>query len=419
MSEKRNPLEKIAERMKSRSLSSSQRGRREPVWKGPEIDGVTQSLLGRFLVCRERFRLLVVEGWKPREGWNHRLGYGDMWHLCEEELAKGLDPTGKTSSEFFDRLDQFAVKQIETFPMDREKIEHWHAVCRTQFPIYAEHWAKHPEMIARTPIFSEQVFRVPYHLPSRRTVILRGKLDSVDLVEEETIEVAKKGEKPKNRKKISGIWLQENKTKGDVDPSVLARQLTFDLQSMFYLVALESYRSTANMMIETESLLKRNFIRGVRYNVVRRPLSGGKGTIVRHKATKSKPAESWESFYGRLGEIIRGDPDHFFCRFKVEVTAADVARFRRECLDPVLEQLCDWWDWISGGIGKADPFDPYASSPVHREQCGFGMVHFRFPYGVYNPALEGTTGDLDAYLETGSTTGLRRVENLFPELGES
>lgn len=404
MSEKRNPLEKIAERMKSRPPSSSQRGRREPVWKGPEIDGVTQSLLGRFLVCRERFRLLVVEGWKPREGWNHRLGYGEMWHLCEEELSKGLDPTGKESSEFFDRLDRFAVEQIKTFPMDREKIEHWHAVCRTQFPIYVEHWRKHPDNVERTPLVQEQVFDVPYGLPSGRTVRLRGKWDSVDLIRE---------------KKTAGVWLQENKTKGDVDPSALARQLTFDLQSMFYLVALGEHRRTANMMVKEENLLKTNLIRGVRYNVVRRPLSGGKGSIVRHKATKNKPAESWESFYGRLGEIIREDPDHFFCRFKVEVTPADVARFRRECLDPVLEQLCDWWDWISGGIGKADPFDPYASSPVHREQCGFGMVHFRFPYGVYNPALEGTTGDLDSYLETGSTTGLRRVDNLFPELGES
>ncbi len=35
---------------------------REPVWKGPEVDGVTQSLLSRYLTCKERFRLLVIEG---------------------------------------------------------------------------------------------------------------------------------------------------------------------------------------------------------------------------------------------------------------------------------------------------------------------------------------------------------------------
>ena len=28
-----------------------------PAWKGPEVDGITQSLLSKFLVCRERFRI--------------------------------------------------------------------------------------------------------------------------------------------------------------------------------------------------------------------------------------------------------------------------------------------------------------------------------------------------------------------------
>ena len=66
------------------------------IWDGPEEDGITQSLLSRFLVCRERFRILVVDGLKPVDQFSSRIEYGQMWHLCEENLAAGndyLDPS--------------------------------------------------------------------------------------------------------------------------------------------------------------------------------------------------------------------------------------------------------------------------------------------------------------------------------------
>ena len=46
-------------------------------------------------------------------------------------------------------------------------------------------------------------------------------------------------------------------------------------------------------------------------------------------------------------------------------------------------------------------------------------IHFRFPYGVFNPISAGLPTDLDAHLDTGSTVGLRRVDKLFPELQEA
>src|SRR4051794_6290554 len=58
-----------------------------PLWKGPEEDGITFSLLSQFLVCRERFRVRVIEGLSAGGGFNHRIEYGSMWHTCEEALA--------------------------------------------------------------------------------------------------------------------------------------------------------------------------------------------------------------------------------------------------------------------------------------------------------------------------------------------
>lgn len=346
---------------------------RQPLWKGPEVDGITQSMLARFLVCRERFRIHVIEGLRPTDSFNHRLEYGNMWHVCEETVKK-------SGGSWLDALYRYSVELIDKYPHSSEQISHWHRVCAVQFPWYLAYWKTHEDVVERKPIVQEYVFGSLYELPSGRKVLLRGKYDSVDLV---------------GKGKQAALYLQENKTKGDVDERKLTQQLTFDLQTMFYLVALYAQ----------QNLFGKEFakpIRGVIYNVVRRPLSGGKGNIVRHRPTKSKPkGESLDEFYDRLGGIIGSDPERYFMRWKVEVYPGEIMRFRRECLDPVLEQLWDWWESVS-------ILPPSPSFCSH--------LHFRFPYGVYNPMLEDRSSDLDEYLATGSEVGLSRVGSLFPEL---
>ena len=389
-----------------------------PLWKGPEGDGpnggVTQSFVSRFLVCRERFRLHAIEGLVPSAGWDHRMGYGNMWHVCEEAWAghDAVASNGQAAKALADnfwkaRLQDHAAEQCKLFPMDRRKIEHWWNVCRVQFPIYLDHWAKHPEPGERTQLLQERAFDVPYKLPSGRMVRLRGKWDGVCL-------------------KDDGVWLDEHKTKGDVDEARIMRQLSFDLQAMLYLTALkvasssELARKGWSNEVHGRGLTDVNLhghpITGVRYNVVRRPLSGGKGTIVQHKATKNKRAETDEEFYSRLGQYIKDDPGHFFMRFDYLVSDKDVERFRRECLDPILEQMCDWYDSIS-----ENPFGPWMTSKYTARGGPFpeqvpNKLHWRHPYGVWNSLNEGGFGDVDAFMEDGSLAGLRRTDELFPEL---
>lgn len=145
---------------------------------------------------------------------------------------------------------------------------------------------------------------------------------------------------------------------------------------------------------------------GARFNVIRRPLSGGKGTIVRHKGSKNKPEETKEAFYRRLAQYIKDDPDHFFMRWNVEITPQDIEAFRRKSLDPILEQLCDWWDWVKY------PGDPFVSTGKNDPQ----NKHFVAPFGIWNPLLEGASTEYDELLVTGSEVGLSRTEELFPEL---
>lgn len=381
-----------------------------PLWRGPCAEGphggVTQSLLGRFLACRERFRIYAIEGLRTVDRWNHRTGFGDLHHVCEEALAKGVDWRGP--------LEAHCRQQLTKYPFQRQEIEHWYMVCTKQFPEYVKFWQTHRDIVARTPLLSEQVFDVPYYIPypSGRVVRLRGKWDSVDLI---------------NEGPNKGVWLMENKTKSNPDEVQIKRQLRRDMQAMLYLSALHLSSDTCSA----------SSIRGVRYNVIRRPLSGGKGTIVQKQPTNGTKCtrckglgavvakrgsdshvtcpkcggigrvnpqlgETRDEYYERCAKYIRDEPHEFFMRWEVEVSAGDVQRFRRQVLDPLLQQLCDWYDWVTSPEGVKDPF----ANPCH----------FVYPYGIFNSVLEDRTGDYDAYLDLGSTIGLVKVDGLFKEL---
>lgn len=390
-----------------------------PLWQGPCADGplggVTQTMLGRFFSCRERFRLKYILGLEPHDKWNHRLGYGNLWHTCEEAFAARRDWVGE--------LQKYTQSEMNKYPLQREDIAKWYEVCRVQFPEYVSYWESHPDMLNRTPLMQEQVFDVPYTLPSGRVVRLRGKWDSVDLIGMPRCNCGANlsGAAPEvhsslcpaNRggavcgKVTKGIWLQENKTKGDIDKTQVERQLKFDLQTMIYLIALDSVPSEVKWEMRYRHNGMDYPIFGVRYNVVRRPLSGGKGTIrpTKQKATKRTytPAETASAFYERLRkDYIAKDPEHYFFRVEAEVSERDIKVFKDTCLDPLLETLCWWYEDVTG---------------KKNYNYGWGPpMNYRTPFGIYNALDESGSTEYDAYLETGSEAGLRRVETLFPEL---
>ncbi len=79
----------LAEKLKEQKAKSQESKRGTgPLWKGPEVDGITFSLLSRFIACPERFRILVTEGLQPHDEFNHRIEYGNMWHTCEEAALR-------------------------------------------------------------------------------------------------------------------------------------------------------------------------------------------------------------------------------------------------------------------------------------------------------------------------------------------
>src|SRR4051812_37572992 len=88
------PVKSLATVMKNKGVKTPPRPER-PLWQGPSDDGpmggITQGLLSRFICCRERFRLKVVEGLEPVSKFDHKSGYGNLWHVCEEVFAVAGD----------------------------------------------------------------------------------------------------------------------------------------------------------------------------------------------------------------------------------------------------------------------------------------------------------------------------------------
>lgn len=107
-------------------------------------------------------------------------------------------------------------------------------------------------------------------------------------------------------------------------------------------------------------------------------------------------------FVDRVGANIARSPEESFFRWNVELMPTDLPRFKDKCLFPILENLCWWWDEVSGAGHQHTDVAPPAN-----------WIH---PFGVRNILDEGGSTDLDEMILTGGSIGLRRVDNLFPEL---
>ena len=384
---------------------------RKPLWSGPEEVGVTQSMLQGFMQCRERFRLRVIDGLDTVDAFNQRIEYGNLFHLCEEVYAGSGNPlvtnphnrpASRVNLPWERALTKAAKVLAKQYPLQLAQVEKCYQVCRVQFPVYVKYWKKNDKASKKRQLLSEYEFKVPYELASGRTVILKGKWDGVSL---------------EGTGKAQKLCLDEHKTKGDVDEQQLQRQLTFDMQTMFYVCALQA-------QVEQESaqdnILGGDYgpVRQINYNVIRRPLAGGKYSIKplsgkEYVKKPNVPPESMKSYYARLGKLIEDDPSWFFMRWQVQLQPSDITMFRQQVLDPLLGQLCEWYDHVA--CCYQHNLNPFTDDDV--ADSGNQMVHWRHPFGVYDVLGQGGVTDLDEYLATGSTTGLQKATQLFPELG--
>jgi hypothetical protein len=378
----------------------------QKLWKGPQEDGITFSLLSKWINCRHRFYLRVVHGLVEDQGFNHSMEYGSLWHAAEEAFCGG-HPWQPALKKYYNHL-------IKTYGGSEALINKWYNVALQQFPRYLEYWRTHGDEKSRKPLLEEKAFCVPYTLPSGRTIRLRGKWDAIMLLDfphknrDSELYKAWMANWPKAKKGISN---QENKTKGEIDEEGLLKTTDRNLQTCLYQIALREMIRQGIPDHEDFTALRGAVqlgfpLVGVLYNVIRRPLSD-------RYAIKQKVAETPKQFYERLGSQIDEKPEHYFKRWKIILTDEDIERFKVRVFHPILETLCDWWEWIA-----ADPADPWRPRLITRLSPlpVNNTLHFQAPWGVYDTLGQGYRGDYFGYLTTGSQAGLKKIKNLYPEL---
>lgn len=333
---------------------------RSPVWDLYR-DGVTFTFLSNFLVDRERTRLNYVEGLTPVGRMASPLEFGELFHLCLENAASGFpeDP--------FKLIANYERQRRISESLDPDELVELARMCgvvAVTFDAYYKKWFKLDAN--KSYVFREQVFDVPYKIPTGAVIRLRGRWDAVF-------------EEPGKDGQIE-LWLMENKTKGEIDPDYIQTTLHMDLQTMLYVFTLQKFLNRP--------------VHGVLYNVVRR------------SQLRQGRSESLAAFLDRLKSDIEQRPDWYFYRWKVHILQEDVERWRRQVLDPLLEQVVMWWESI-----KSDPFDPWTDS-----EGKVNPHHFLRPLGVYDPIAAGRFGEYFDVLIRGVRSGYTVRKEPFPEL---
>jgi len=331
-----------------------------PMWTLEK--GVSFSLLSRFINCRERFRLYAVEGVREHSGSKEQMDFGTYFHELLELHAKypSLSPGG---------VSRKAKKKISKSQK---------AIADLVFNQYCQHYAEDRYHY----VAQEQEFFVPYTLPNGRTVNLVGKSDEIIGAKDGT------------------LWVQENKTKERFNEYKIESSIPFDLQSLMYCVAIEK-------------LFKRP-VTGIVYNVIRKPTHKPakiKEKIldpVTKKERTSARKETDKEFLTRLDNVIAEDRGHFFYRWEFALTKEHMTRWRQTTFDPLLTQLCMWWDSV-----KHDPFSPWDlpngdPNPHHHQR----------PFGVYEPMTLGT-GDFFELITRNRRIGTTSGNKCFSELSAS
>lgn len=315
-------------------------------------DGISYSLLSKWLVCKERMRLYAVEGLVQKSDTDAR-SFGTLFHKLLE-----LGHTCNHDYSMVSRQYQTYCKK-ETWLTQKEQV--LILLADATYQAYCEKYRITD--LAKEYIYQEEAFRVPYVLPSGRIVDLRGRWDQV------------------YREGRRRTFLQENKTKSRIDGVSLAAFLPHNLQTMMYATTFflrEGYELTGVML-----------------------------NVIRNTSLRQRSKETPNQFAKRLLEDIASRPDFYFHRNYVEFGHGDLKRWQQQYLNPILEDVCDWWESI-----EHDPFNPWV------DKDGLpNRKHYPRPFGLYDPFAYGK-GDYFDKVTRGSNVGLQKIESPFPELDE-
>ncbi len=313
----------------------------DPTWRK---HGLSQSLIAKFIVCRERFRLRTVEG-LTSGGSKEAMEFGTIFHKALE-----LNAQGKTTSQIFSHLRTQAKLKNYDLMLCR--------IAALMVTYYLKFWKD--QLKTARYIETEEVFEIPYKCMGS-TIMLRGRRDQAYM-------------------KDGRLWLQENKTKSQVNEDQIQMTLGYMLQPMLYLLSIK--HDNPSMPLG-----------GILYNIIRKP------------QLKQNSKESDSAYLDRIAADIEERPDHYFKMFEVEIDDAHLKMWEQRYFYPLICQIKIWWDSI-----KHNPFDPWVG-----EDGQPNPHHYLRPFGIYDPMSHGL-GEYFVRVVNGIDAGLTPNSDVFSEL---
>lgn len=284
----------------------------------PLKDGISQSLLGRFLTCRYAAMLFLQRLTPIRV--KDTILFGNLFHsvleaMCLRSFDNDLpDMRRKERKKELVTVGRAALKKGKKkyagTAADPQALENFVGQISWMLPYYLNHREDGIRLCdydykRREFIAAEDKFRVDFH-----GYPLIGKIDNGFM----------------DKKKL---WLMETKTKGQISDEELENALLIDLQIKFYLTAGKLHFGKTP--------------EGVLYNIIRRP---------KHK------------IMANFKKKLKEEPEHFFTRYEVSFTRPDMQRFQEE-LRLMLEEFVQWTE------GDLPTYHNYKSCLGRKWNCDF------------------------------------------------
>lgn len=266
--------------------------------------GLRQSTIYLWLRCREQFRLQLVEGWTSYRT-SAAIDNGNLWHWLLDRRHNGKLRTNN--------LDGFLRTHAKRFrddnpnmPLSRLNAMHLSYVqTRALWPFYCKLFPDDWKWHGVEKQFSFKHFPKVGHSQDKRaySIPINGIFDGV--FEDDN----------------GDLWLFETKTKSQIDEFEIQDAMQLDVQVMLYLYAIKQVYG--------------RWPKGVKYNVIRKP-------IVRKKE------EDPVAYGARLSKQIRKNPDHYFKRWNMKVSATKIQAWVDNTLDQILLDIQAWAEGRAG-----------------------------------------------------------------------
>lgn len=276
---------------------------RAPINYKPQIQGVTQSLLGGMLTCPMRGMLALNRWGSPAKASKTR--FGSLFHGLLERAYRESKPAATQLAEQWLR-ETVAGLRAEYGAKGTEQAERDICTAVTLWDEYRKFHAKDWERMDPKLGKTELEFEFPFD-----NIVVRGKIDG--LIPD----------------RHGGLWQLEHKTHGQIDDEYLMAHLSIDLQVLVYQLALRRMGFKK--------------ILGVKYNVVRNPGLKSDGLPLL-------------AYRDKLREHIQKDPAHYFHRYEVRVLESQIKEFEVE-----FGGMLDTFRMYAGGVRP-----PYRNSSACR-----------------------------------------------------